>query len=88
MGVVGPQGSYAGVVAINRGLKAVKRTFRISEEFQNSNKVYVYIYNENELKLGEDGFVKENLVLDASLKDNIEIEVPMASMVILSSKEL
>ena len=88
MGVVGPQGSYAGVVAINRGLKAVKRTFRIGEEFQDSNKVYVYIYNENELKLGEDGFVKENLVLDASLKDNIEIEVPMASMVILSSKEL
>ena len=88
MGVIGPNDSYAGVVAINRSLAPVTRTFRIGEEFQDSGKVYVYIYNENELKLGEDGFVKENMVLDASLKDKIEIEVPLASMVILSSKEL
>ena len=88
MGVIGPGESYAGVVAINRGMKPVKRTFRIAENFLDNNKVYVYIYNENELKLGEDGFVKENIVLDASLKDKIEIEVPISSMVILSSKEL
>ena len=88
MGVIGPGESYAGVVAINRGMKPVKRTFRIDENFLDNNKVYVYIYNENELKLGEDGFVKENIVLDASLKDKIEIEVPISSMVILSSKEL
>ena len=88
MGIIGPSNSYAGVVAINRSMNTVTKTFRIGEEFQDSGKVYVYIYNENELKLGDDGFVRENMVLDASLNDKIEIEVPTSTMVILSSKEL
>ena len=45
-------------------------------------------YNENELKLGDDGFVKENAVLEMSLKDQMEINIPGSTMVILSSKEL
>jgi hypothetical protein len=92
MGVVGELNTYAGVVAVNRGMAPVTKTFRFSEEFLenaiNPNKIYVYIYNESELKIGEDGFVKENQVLDLSLKDEIEISVPQNSMVILSSKEL
>ena len=88
MGVIGPDNAYAGVVAINRGMLPATKTFRIGEEFSDSNKVYVYIYNENELKLGEDGFVRANKVLDVSLKDKIEITIPNSTMVILSSKEL
>ena len=88
MGVIGPNNDYAGVVAINRAIEPVTKTFRIGPEFKESNKVYVYIYNEDELKVGEDGFVKENLILEASLKDEIEISVPGSTMVILSSKEL
>ena len=88
MGVIGPENDYAGVVAINRGMLPVTKTFRVAEEFNDSNKIYVYIYNDSELKLGEDGYVRENQVIDASLKDQIEISVPQNSMVILSSKEL
>ena len=92
MGVVGPNNTYAGVVAINRGMQPVTKTFRLSKEFLNNaatpDKIYVYIYNESELKIGEDGFVKENQVLDLSLADQIEMVVPNNSMVILSSKEL
>ena len=88
MGIVGPDDSYAGIVAINRSMSAVTKTFRIAEEYQDSEKIYVYIYNENELKLGEDGFVRANLVLDGTLKDQVEFSVPGNSMVILSSKEL
>ena len=88
MGVLGPNNGYAGVVAINRGLLPVTKTFRMSEEFNDSGKVYVYIYNENELKLGDDGFVKENQVLEMSLRDQIEISIPQNTMIILSSKEL
>ena len=86
--VIGPEGEYAGIVAINRSVKTMKKTFVVNNEFTDSNKVYVYIYNQNELNLGEDGFVKENMVLDASLKKAIEVEIPNGSMVILSSKEL
>lgn len=88
MGVLGPNNDYAGIVAINRGLLPVTKTFRMSEEFNDSGKVYVYIYNENELKLGDDGFVKENQVLEMSLRDQIEISIPQNTMIILSSKEL
>ena len=88
LGVIGPNQEYAGIAAVNRGPQTVKRTFRIAEKFNDSNKVYVYIYNESELKIGDDGFVKENMVLDASLKDIIEIDVPPASLIVLSSKEL
>ena len=92
MGVVGKDGAYAGVVAVNRGFEPVTKTFRIASDLNENNlidnKIYVYIYNENDLKIGEDGFVKENQVLDLSLKDEIEMEIPRNSMVILSSKEL
>ena len=88
MGVIGPDNSYAGVVAINRNMMPVTKTFRITEEYLNADKIYVYIYNENELQLGDDGFVKENQVIDGSLRDQIEISVPGNTMVILSSKEL
>ena len=88
MGIIGPNEEYAGIVAINRGINSVTKKFRIGEEFTDSNKIYVYIYNESELKIGEDGFVKANRIEAASLKDDIELTVPSNSMVILSSKEL
>ena len=88
MGVIGPDNSYAGVVAINRGMEPVTKSFKISEDFTDSNKIYLYIYNESELQIGEDGFVKENEVYELSLKDEVEFSVPQNSMVILSSKEL
>ena len=88
MGIIGPEANYAGIVAINRSMSAVTKTFRIAEDFTDSEKIYVYIYNENELKLGEDGYVRYNTVMDASLKDKIEVNVPGNSMVIFSSKEL
>ena len=88
MGVIGPDQSFAGVVAINRAIAPVTKTFRIAEQFNDSNKVYIYLYNENELKIGEDGFVKENQIIEASLKDQIEISIPGNTLAILSSKEL
>ena len=88
LGVIGPNKEYAGVVAVNRDAKAITKTFRIGEDFKDSGKIYVYIYNENELKIGEDGFVRENKVLEMSLKDQIELTIPNATLVVLSSKEL
>ena len=88
MGVIGPNNEFAGVVAINRDVRAAEKTFRIDEDFTDSNKIYVYIYNENQLVIGDDGFVKPNSVVEGSLKNIIKINVPANSMVILSSKEL
>ena len=88
LAVIGENEEFAGIIAVNRDAFATTKTFRIAEEFKDSGKVYVYIYNEAQLQLGEDGFVKYNKVLDASLNDRIEMEIPNDSLVILSSKEL
>ena len=88
MGVIGPNQAYAGMVGINRANTPVEKTFRMTGEFSETGKVYVYIYNENELNIGQDGFVSYNKAIDASLKDQISMSVPGNSMVILSSKEL
>ena len=88
LAVIGPNEDFAGVVAVNRDAFATTKTFRIADEFKDSGKIYVYIYNESQLQLGEDGFVKANKVIDASLKDTIEMEIPNDSLLILSSKEL
>jgi len=88
LGVIGPDNSYAGVAAVNRGAKPVHRTFTIDQEFNDSGKVYVYLYNQDDLELGQDGFVKYNEVIDASLRKTIEIDVPGDTLLVLSSKEL
>ena len=88
MGVIGPDKEFAGVVAINRDGRAAEKTFRIADEFTDSNKIYVYIYNENQLVIGDDGYVKPNQVVEGSLKNVIKMSIPSNSMVILSSKEL
>lgn len=88
LAVIGPDKEFAGVVAVNRDAFATKKSFRIAEEFKDSGKIYVYMYNESQLQIGEDGFVKYNKVLDASLRDQIELEIPNDTLLILSSKEL
>jgi len=88
LGVIGPNNSYAGVVAVNRGAKPVVRTFTLDEKFTDSEKVYVYLYNQTDLQLGQDGFVRYNEVINASIKNTIEIEVPGDTLLVLSSKEL
>ena len=55
---------------------------------KDSGKIYVYVYNEQQLKLGDDGFVKPNEIIDASLKETIQMEIPNDSLLVLSSKEL
>ena len=88
MAVIGENASSAGIVAINRGMMPVTKKFRIGDDFSDSNKTYVYIYNENELQIGDDGFVKPNQEIGIGLKNEIEISVPQNSFIILSSREL
>lgn len=88
LAVLGPNNDYAGVVAVNRDSFPMKRSFMIDQEFKDSEKVYVYLYNSEDLQIGQDGFVKYNQILDTSLTKKIEIEIPGDTLLILSSKEL
>lgn len=89
MAVLGANDEYSGVVAVNRALTPVTKTFQINKELsEDQNKIYVYYYNDKDLKLGEDGYVIPNLQIDGALNREVTIEIPAGSVVVLSSKVL
>ena len=79
---------FGGVIAVNRGTSEVAKTFRIDEKIEGSGKLYVYIFNEKNLRLGEDGFVVPSVVSDGSLNENFEITLPAGSVAFISSERL
>ena len=85
---VSKDGKNGGVVAVNRGREAVTETFRIERGIESEGKIYVYVFNERDLKLGPDGFVTPNLVVEGNLNDGLKLEIPAGSMAALSSRPL
>lgn len=86
---VSADGKHGGFVAINRDKQAVTKTFYWNKDYEFSgDKLYVYVYSEKQLRLGEDGFVVPNRVIYATLSDRLTIEIPAGSMVVVSDREL
>ena len=77
-----------GIIAVNRGIEAVTKTFTLSEKVDGSGKLYIYSFNEKNLRLGEDGYVVPNAVVDGSLNDNITLELAAGSVTFISSERL
>lgn len=89
LAVVSEDRTQAGFVAVNRDSKAVTKTFCLKEKVTSAdNKLYVYIYNEKSLRLDENGFVTYNYVLDGSINDRLQIEIPAGSVVFVSNTML
>ena len=88
LAVVSGNGKNGGIVAVNRGREAVKKTFRIERAIESDGVLYVYVFNERDLRLGADGFVVPNLIIEGDLNEKTEIEVPAGSMVAVSTKML
>lgn len=77
-----------GIIAINRAMTSVEKTFRIEDKIDADGKLYVYIFNEGNLKLGGDGYVSPNAVVYGSLNDEITLTIPAGSFAVISSKAL
>ena len=84
---VSQDGSRGGIVAVNAGAKDLTQTFRIDEKVS-GDKVYVYVFNANSYRLGEDGYIIPNYVVDGSLNDEMTITVPRSSAIFLSNVRL
>lgn len=79
----------AGFVAVNRDTQPITKTFCLQQPVNNvQGKLYVYVFNEKSLCLDEDGFVTYNAVIDGSINDQITLEVPANSVVIVSNVAL
>ncbi len=88
LAVVGKDNKRAGFVAVNRGIEKVSKTFVIDSEITNNEKLYIYLFSETTLKLGEDGYVVPNYVIDGSLNNKTTIEIAPNSVLVVSNEVL
>ncbi len=77
-----------GFIAVNRGIKSVKKTFRIEEKLSTDGNIYVYIFNESNLRLDKNGYVTPNAVARGSVNDEVTLEIPAGSVAVVSTKLL
>ena len=61
-----------------------KRVF----EYNNDEKLYVYLFNEKSALIAENGFIEPNYEIEGSLNKINEITVPASSFVVISNKVL
>ena len=81
--------NLAGVCFCNTDVineKTVK--FVIDEQYNNNEKLYIYMFNEKSTLIGEDGFIKPNYEMEGSLNNINEITIPASTFVVISNKVL
>ena len=88
LATVSPDRTRGGFVAVNSTRTAVTEDFAIETKVNGSGKLYIYLYNQNSLKLGGDGFVVPNYVIDGSLNAKTSIVIPPSSAVFVSSERI
>ena len=87
MATISPDGKHGGFVAVNASPKATEKTFYIGEHVD-GDKLYIYNFGEGTYKLGEDGFIIPNQIIDGTLNKKITMKVPSNSIVIVSNERL
>ena len=87
MATVNHEGTLGGIVAVNAGLKPVTKTFQLNEKVE-GDKVYVYIFNANSYRLGEDGYIIPNYVIDGSINDQFTLTINNSTAVFISNERL
>lgn len=87
MASVSQDGKRGGIVAVNASAKEMKQTFRIEQTIP-GEKVYVYIFNSESYRLGEDGYIIPNFEIDGSLNDEISLTIPKSTAIFISNERL
>ncbi len=88
LATVSQDGTKGGILAVNRGRKAVTKSFSIEKQITGADKIYVYIFNEQNLRLDGNGFVVPNYVTTGTFGGKVTIEIPANCMVALSTYPL
>ena len=81
--------NLAGVMFCNTDVinaKTIK--FVMDEKYNNNGKLYIYSFNEKSVLIGDDGFIVPNQVVDGSLNQINEINIPASTFVVISNKAL
>lgn len=76
------------IILINDQAVQVNTKVYLEKEVSNNEEIFVYIYNESNLRLNSDGYVTYNYKINGSINKLTEINVPAGSMVVLTTKEI
>ena len=87
IGTKNEDGSLGGFVAVNAGVRTVTKTFYMNDEIK-GDKLYIYNFAKDTYRLGEDGFIEPNEIIDGSLNKKITLSIPSRAAVIISNTRL
>ena len=65
----------------------MEKRFFLADEVQ-GDKTYVYIFNENSYRLGEDGYIVPNYTIEKSINNEFKLEIPPSTAVVFSNERL
>lgn len=77
-----------GAVIVNNSKKKITYDMLLDEELNTEGKLYIYLYNELSLRIGADGFITPNYVIDGSLNKKLTLDVPASTMVVVSTERI
>jgi hypothetical protein len=86
IGVVNADATSGGIVAVNRGIETVSKTFVIDEKISGADKLYIYTFGEGTIRLGEDGYIIPNYVVDGSLNKRLTVNMAANSLLIVTTE--
>ena len=85
---VSPDGKQAGFAAINAKLSgSTTKTFYLGDEVE-GDKLYIYHFAADSYRLGDDGFIEPNDIIDGTLNKKITLTIPSRAVVIVSNTRL
>ena len=87
IGTVSQDGKTGGYVAVNAGTNSTRRSFYIKDAVEGEN-LYIYYFGKDTYRLGDDGFIEPNDVIEGSLNKRLTLTIPGRSAVIISNTRL
>ena len=88
LAAVTEDGNCGGIIAVNRDMNPVTKTFTVEKKINGSGKLYIYVFGEKHLQLGSDGTVVPNAVVDGDLNGKVTVEIPAGCVTFISSEKL
>ena len=76
-----------GFVTVNAGNKSERKTFYLNDEVE-GDKLYIYNFGNGTYRIGEDGFIEPNDIIDGSLNKKITLNIPSHSAIVVSNTRL
>lgn len=87
IGGISEDGTTGSMVAVNRTKESITKKFVFDKAIEDDT-LYIYIFNEKDLKLGNDGYIIPNYTMDGSLNQITTFEIPANTALIITNKKI